>query len=77
MSTASLLTVSRSTTPPPPTAVNRMTHRCQNITLPQTLFAGGKNVNFVLDGLNKWQIQDITFKKLGTKPQWTLGLDGC
>ena len=25
--------------PPPP--VNRMTHRCKNITLPQTSFAGG------------------------------------
>ena len=25
---------------PPP--VNRMTNRCKNITLPQTLFAGGK-----------------------------------
>ena len=28
-------------TPPP---VNRMTNRCKNITLPQTSFAGGKNV---------------------------------
>ena len=28
-------------TPPP---VNRMTDRCKNITLPQTSFAGGKNV---------------------------------
>ena len=25
--------------------VNRMTHRCKNITLPQTSFAGGKNVD--------------------------------
>ena len=38
-------------TEPPPDAdpldadssVNRMTHRCRNITLPQTSFAGGKN----------------------------------
>ena len=34
-------------TPPPPEqappAVNRMTNRCKNITLPQTSFAGGKN----------------------------------
>ena len=29
------------------TPVNRMTHRCKNITLPQTSFAGGnKNYNF-------------------------------
>ena len=28
--------------------VNRMTHRCKNITLPQTSFAGGKN-SFVID----------------------------
>ena len=28
-------------TPPP---VNRMTDRCKNITLPQTSFAGGKNI---------------------------------
>ena len=27
--------------PPPP--VNRMMHRCKNITLPQTSFTGGKN----------------------------------
>ena len=26
-----------------PAPVNRMTDRCKNITLPQTLFAGGKN----------------------------------
>ena len=25
--------------------VNRMTNRCKNITLPQTSFAGGKNIN--------------------------------
>ena len=31
--------------PPPPTPVNRITDRCKNITLPQTSFAGGKNVN--------------------------------
>ena len=28
-----------------PSPVNRMTDRCKNITLPQTSFAGGKNVN--------------------------------
>ena len=27
----------------PPAPVNRMTDRCKNITLPQTLFVGGKN----------------------------------
>ena len=26
-----------------PTPMNRMTHRCKNITLPQTSFVGGKN----------------------------------
>ena len=40
-------------TPPPeqprtPPSVNRMTNRCKNITLPQTSFAGGKNVRFRL-----------------------------
>ena len=34
------------TTPP----VNRMTHRCKNITLPQTSFAGGNYANI----FNKW-----------------------
>ena len=39
--------------PPPeqprtPPSVNRMTNRCKNITLPQTSFAGGKNVRFRL-----------------------------
>ena len=29
---------------PPPTPVNRMTHRCKNITLPQTSFAGSKYI---------------------------------
>ena len=29
--------------PPPPTPVDRMTDTCKNITLPQTLFAGGDN----------------------------------
>ena len=29
---------------PPP--VNRMTHRCKNITLPQTSFAGGKDADY-------------------------------
>ena len=29
---------------PTPTPVNRMTHRCKNITLLQTSFAGGKNI---------------------------------
>ena len=28
---------------PPPPPVDRMTHMCKNITLPQTSFAGGKN----------------------------------
>ena len=27
-----------------PSPVNRMTNRCKNITLPQTSFAGGKNI---------------------------------
>ena len=35
-------------TPPPgmhaPPPVNRMTDACENITLPQTSFAGGKNM---------------------------------
>ena len=31
--------------PPTPPPVNRITDRCKNITLPQTSFAGGKNVN--------------------------------
>ena len=30
-------------TTPPPTPVDRMTDTCKNITLPQTLFAGGDN----------------------------------
>ena len=30
--------------PPPP--MNRMTHASKNITLPQTSFAGGKNISF-------------------------------
>ena len=36
----------------PPLPVNRITDRCKNITLPQTSFAGGKNVkkNFSLNG---------------------------
>ena len=55
--TTCLLTVSCSfplggSTPPPPmqtpwrppAPVNRMTDRCKNIFLPQTSFAGGKNV---------------------------------
>ena len=29
--------------PPLPPPVNRMVHRCENITLPQTSFAGGNN----------------------------------
>ena len=29
-------------TPPSLLTMNRMTHRCKNTTLPQTLFAGGK-----------------------------------
>ena len=29
-----------------PPAVNRMTDRCENITLPQTSFVGGKDVTF-------------------------------
>ena len=29
---------------PPPTPVDRMTDACKNITLPQTSFAGGKNL---------------------------------
>ena len=33
---------------PPP--VNRMTDRCKNITLPQTSFAGGKNVTWRIQG---------------------------
>ena len=32
---------------PPP--VNRMTHRCKNITLPQTLFAGGNKQSYGWD----------------------------
>ena len=32
-------------TPP----VNRMTHRCKNITLPQTSFAGGKKLDGLLE----------------------------
>ena len=38
---------------PPSPAVNRMTHRCKNITLPQTSFAGGSIIgpNFG-DGVN-------------------------
>ena len=32
--------------PPPP--VNRMTDRCKIITLPQTSFAGGKNVMYII-----------------------------
>ena len=31
-----------------PSPVNRMTHRCKNITLPQIPFAGGKNIQNVL-----------------------------
>ena len=30
---------------PSPPSVNRMTHRCENITLSKTSFAGGKNHN--------------------------------
>ena len=43
-------------TPP----VNRMTHRCKNITLPQTSFPGGKYVTFLYrtqemyDGVLMW-----------------------
>ena len=33
-------------TPPPP--VNRMTDRCKNITLPQTSFAGGNNLEVII-----------------------------
>ena len=38
----------------PPSPVNRMTDRCKNITLPQTLFAGGRYFQcpWTLDGLS-------------------------
>ena len=39
-------------TPPPP--VNRMTDRCKNITLPQTLFAGGKKSQLFLQKPWNW-----------------------
>ena len=39
------------TTHAPP--VNRMTNRCKNITLPQTSFAGGKNLK------SKWILTDL------------------
>ena len=38
-------------TPP----VNRMTDACENITLPQTSFAGGKNANFVYYGKTRFK----------------------
>ena len=52
----------------PPSPVNRMTDWCKNITLPQTSFAGGKNVvnssnvNTFKDRLDKhWENQGILF----------------
>ena len=50
---------------PPPPAVNRMTHRCKNITLPQTSFAGGNYAN----RFNKWwkfsEFEMISWKMMG------------
>ena len=35
------------TCPPQPPWTEGMTHACENITLPETTFAGGKNMSFV------------------------------
>ena len=36
--------------------MNRMTHRCENITLPQILFAGGnKTIRWKQNDLSPWQ----------------------
>ena len=56
-------------TPP----VNRMTHRCKNITLPQTSFAGGKYVTFLYrtqemyDGVLMWILLKGQIATLPTK----------
>ena len=45
--------------PRPP--VNRMTHRCKNITLPQTSFAGGKNKDKLQTGCSRTDPHVIVF----------------
>ena len=52
---------------PPP--MNRMTDRCKNITLPQTLFAGGKNgFNYNMQNCSDWMTQTPTQMQMGCKP---------
>ena len=47
---------------PPPPPVDRMTHACENITLPQTLFAGG-NYNRI-ETFDQFSFYFITFHKV-------------